>query len=73
MVEEINAILNAYGKALDHAITHSDNLCEKCIYCKAPEEYGENEPCEQYEKDKEIACQEGVMEYFMREGQNGRI
>lgn len=62
--------IDAYVKAIDFVMEHSDNLCKKCVHFK--EILDNIDCCCKYLDDSgNTACRDGVIEYFKNEVRNG--
>ena len=52
-------------KVIDYLIENGAcDTCSKCIYYTPILPNGDVEPCEEFEKDGNIACRNGMIEYF---------
>ncbi len=52
-------------KAIDYLIENGGcDCCAKCIYCQPIKENEDIEPCKEFEKTGNIACRNGMIEYF---------
>ena len=52
-------------KVIDYLIENGGcDLCGKCVYYKPIEQDSDVEPCEEFEKDGNIACRKGMIEWF---------
>lgn len=52
-------------KLIDYLIVNSGcDLCGKCIYYTPPKKDEDFTACKQYEKSGDIACRNGMIEFF---------
>ena len=52
-------------KLIDYFIANSGcDLCGKCINYTPPKQDEDYTPCKEFEKDGNIACRNGMIEYF---------
>lgn len=52
-------------KVIDYLIENGGcDCCAKCAYYKTAAENSDAEPCKAFEKDGNIACRNGMIEYF---------
>lgn len=55
-------------KAIDYLIENGGcDCCAKCAYYKAFAENSDAEPCKEFDKNKNVACRNGMIAYFERE------
>ena len=56
-------------KLIDYLIEEANcDICAKCAYCQPLDESVDYEPCRAREQDGNVACRNGMIEYFKTNG-----